>query len=454
MTSLPFVAYADFLEFLLPAPDAALVDLDAEAGPVQHRHVTVVDTQRIGDHIFGKARAGHGQAPGQRRHDRGEMQGRRRGDAQLAGLAGDVQIHAEPVAQPACFEYRTHAAELDRFEAHAKRCLGRMMALNIVLRMNALVGADRHAARRGDARHAGEIVGVDRLLEETEARIGDRTHVADAFVGVKTLIGVGGNQAVLAEQAAKLLRARGVGLGRSDADLDLVDHIAGIAARLRLAQIGRGIVGADHREQWNAVAAFAAKQHVQRLPGSAADEIVQRDFDRRLGAAVAVHLRVHRRRRAGEIVGRTLEQAGRHMGHRRHHAGDGLAGHGRRRGRFAPADDAIVGFDAHKNVVGAGDGLARHLHRLLHRQADRDGLDDFDPHPVPRIANAARKRRPADSTGVRRMATSGGRALGDRQRCAGSSLRGDAIGGIGARIVVATPSPVAASANGFVAVQM
>ena len=65
---------------------------------------------------------------------------------------------------------------------------------------------------------------------------------------------------------------------------------------------------------------------------------------------------------------------------RRHHAGDGLAGHGRRRGRLAPADGAIIGFDAHQNVVGARHGFAGHLHRLFHRQANGDRLDDFDAH--------------------------------------------------------------------------
>src|ERR1700731_3231461 len=81
-----------------------------------------------------------------------------------------------------CCQRRTHAAELDRLETHAKRRLGGMMAFDIVLRMNALVGADRHAARRGDARHAGEIVGMDRLLEKAQAAIGNRTHVTDTFL--------------------------------------------------------------------------------------------------------------------------------------------------------------------------------------------------------------------------------------------------------------------------------
>ncbi len=49
---------------------------------------------------------------------------------------------------------------------------------------------------------------------------------------------------------------------------------------------------------------------MERPPGGAADEIVQRDFDRGFGAAIAVHLRVHRRRSAGEIVGRTPRRPG------------------------------------------------------------------------------------------------------------------------------------------------
>ena len=66
------------------------------------------------------------------------------------------------------------------------------------------------------------------------------------------------------------------------------------------------------------------------------------------------------------------------------HGGDDaferLAGHQRRRGRFAPADHAVVGLDAHQHIVGAADFLAGHDHRLAHRQADRDRLDRLDVH--------------------------------------------------------------------------
>ncbi len=136
---------------------------------------------------------------------------------------------------------------------------------------------------------------------------------------------------------------------------------------------------------------------MDRPAGGAADQIVQRDLDGRLGAGIAVEPRLHRRRGAGEIVGGALEQAGRHQLHRGHHAGDGFAGHGRRRRRLAPTDDTVVGLDADEDIIGPRDGLAGHLHRLLHRQTDRDGLDRFDLHAnlahMPRIQS-----RPCDGT--------------------------------------------------------
>ena len=57
------------------------------------------------------------------------------------------------------------------------------------------------------------------------------------------------------------------------------------------------------------LAPLAAEQRVQRPARGAADKIVQRHLDRRLGAGVAVHLRVHRRRRAGDVVGGALATA-------------------------------------------------------------------------------------------------------------------------------------------------
>ena len=180
----------------------------------------MLDTQRLDDDILGKARAGHGQAPGQRRNDGGEMQGGGRGDARFAGLAGNVDLHAEPVAQPACLQHGAQAAELDRLQADALRGFAGMMALDIVARMDALIGAD--GTRLAAATRAMPASrGRDRLLEETEACVGDRTHVAERLLDAKTLIGVGGNEAVPAERPANVPRARGVGLGASTPTLIL-----------------------------------------------------------------------------------------------------------------------------------------------------------------------------------------------------------------------------------------
>jgi hypothetical protein len=165
----------------------------------------------------------------------------------------------------------------------------------------------------------------------------------------------------------------------------LILKIAGGEPRLRFAQIGGGIFRSDHGENRNAVAPPRAKERVDRLPGGAADQIVERDVDGRLGRAIAVHRSVHRRRRTGKILGRAVAQSRRQVIDRRHHAGDRFARHGRRRSRLAPAHHAVVGFDAQQHIVGPRDSLAGHLHRLVHRQTDRDRLDCFNSHAVSRF---------------------------------------------------------------------
>ena len=83
------------------------------------------------------------------------------------------------------------------------------------------------------------------------------------------------------------------------------------------------------------------------LPGGAASQIVQRDLNRRLGAMVAVHAAVHGGERAGDIGEFAPAQGRIEIMNRGYDALQRLAGHHRRRGGFAPADEAIVVFDAH-----------------------------------------------------------------------------------------------------------
>ena len=55
---------------------------------------------------------------------------------------------------------------------------------------------------------------------------------------------------------------------------------------------------------------FLAEQCMHRLSSGAAGEIVQRDFDRSLGAVIAVHAAVHGSERAGNIGSVTAAQCG------------------------------------------------------------------------------------------------------------------------------------------------
>src|SRR5262249_21729817 len=84
-------------------------------------------------------------------------------------------------------------------------------------------------------------------------------------------------------------------------DLDLERRVA---ARLHGgggAQVGGGLGIADHAKHRDAIAHLAAEQRMRRAAGGAADEVVQRDLDRRLGGLVAVHAAVHRGGCAGDV---------------------------------------------------------------------------------------------------------------------------------------------------------
>src|SRR5579872_4269476 len=173
------------------------------------------------------------------------MQCRGRSDAGFAGLAGNIDLHAQAVAQPACFEQRVQATELDGLETYARSRAAGVVALNVFERMDALVGADRHFGCDGNARHAVEIFRAHRLLEEIEAAIGEPRDIAQRFVDAKTLIGIGRHEARLTlrlEQSTDVLRARRIRFGRSKSNLDLESPIAGRPTLTRLAQI-RNLIG-------------------------------------------------------------------------------------------------------------------------------------------------------------------------------------------------------------------
>src|ERR1700680_1938763 len=77
---------------------AIFVDIDSKSRTVQDVGATFVETDRIRRYVVAPAGIGQGQSPGDLRNDRRDMQRGRTGDARLAGLAGDVDLHAETVA--------------------------------------------------------------------------------------------------------------------------------------------------------------------------------------------------------------------------------------------------------------------------------------------------------------------------------------------------------------------
>jgi len=109
---------------------------------------------------------------------------------------------------------------------------------------------------------------------------------------------------------------------------------------------------------------------------------MQRDLDCGLGGIVCIHALAHGRARSGDVLGRGARDRGREIENGRHHAFDGLAGHGRGRSGFAPADHAVVRLDPYNHVVRMPDFDTRHEDRLLHGDAHRNRLNAFDLHQI------------------------------------------------------------------------
>ncbi|MNC84644.1 hypothetical protein D3C83_02030 [compost metagenome] len=224
---------------------------------------------------------------------------------------------------------------------------------------------------------------VHRLLEERERGVLHRAHVGDGLLGRVALVGVGAHEeaAVAVQRLADLAGALGVLARVGDADLDLERDVPVSQAALRIFDVGgRAFAGADHAQDRHPVAPPGGQQVVCRLAPGAAERVVQRDLDHRLGGMIAVEIvagALHDRR---DVVERHAFELRREVADRRRHARHRFPRHRRRGAGAAPADGALVGFEPHQHVLGALHLLERHLERLHHRQADGDGLDALDFH--------------------------------------------------------------------------
>ena len=91
---------------VLPAPtgrhdgfdllaQAVFVNVDTEARTFRHVDMAGFDAQRRRRDILGESGAGDGEAPCNLLRHRGYMYGRGRGETGLAGLAGNIDLHAK-----------------------------------------------------------------------------------------------------------------------------------------------------------------------------------------------------------------------------------------------------------------------------------------------------------------------------------------------------------------------
>ena len=137
---------------------------------------------------------------------------------------------------------------------------------------------------------------------------------------------------------------------------------------------------ADHTQQRQTAALLLAEECVHRFSGGAAGEVVQRNFDRRLGAVIAIHSAIHGDQRTCNIRGVAATQCRVEIVNCGDDALQRIAGHHGSGSRFAPSDGAVVRLYAYQHIVGLSYLFTRHDDGLEHRQADRHRLNSFDLH--------------------------------------------------------------------------
>ncbi len=108
-------------------------------------------------------------------------------------LAGHVDRKAETPAQRTGGERCREAAELDELERDAAGP-GRGVRLDIVERMNALVGPDRDRGAACECRKAFQVTIGERLLQEKEVSLPGRREVTPRRLIREAAIGIGADR--------------------------------------------------------------------------------------------------------------------------------------------------------------------------------------------------------------------------------------------------------------------
>ncbi len=178
-----------------------LVDLNAEAGFAGQRDQSVLHRQRRARNIFGEIEMREADAPIDVVQRAGEMHRCGGAETGFRHLGGDVDRKAKTPAQRAGVERSCEAAELDEFERDAGGA-GRRMRLDIMERMNALVGPDRSSGGPRERRKAFQVAIRERLLEEKKVDLPGRREVTPRRVIREAAIGIGADRHIRPQRLA------------------------------------------------------------------------------------------------------------------------------------------------------------------------------------------------------------------------------------------------------------
>src|SRR5262249_32022649 len=142
---------------------------------------------------------------------------------------------------------RRKAAELDQLEGDANGA-GRRMRLDILERMNALIGPDRDRRGTCERRKALEVGILEWLLQEKQRGLPRRFEVTPRRLMGKAAVGVGANRQVRPQRLAPRKGGWDLAAERLNADLELekTNALAGLGLRLGNVLVRRCIADQPH----------------------------------------------------------------------------------------------------------------------------------------------------------------------------------------------------------------
>ncbi len=272
-------------------------------------------------------------------------------------------------------QQRRHAARLDQLEIDAGDDAGLSQRQDFVGAGNGLVAADRQQAEPVERAHGRNLIVRQRLLKKQQRGAFDASQILLRLARRPSGIGVGAQYHVGSELGAHLQRSLDLFFDAFHAHLELEKIVALADLAFGFGDVGGDVGIAQQPHVADRAAHRPADQLDARHAQMLADQVEQRDLDGGLGAAIVLDARAAalRERRAVERVG--ADQQRRHvLAHRGDHAGQGIAGHGGRHRRLAPADQAVLRLEPDDEIVRLGDAFRRHDHRLGQRQRDGDGV--------------------------------------------------------------------------------